>query len=195
MIRVNLLGTPRTAASSWASDPARLVPAASVVVLLLAGGIVGWRYVALQREGTRLTADLEAATQESARLAPVLAQVKRYEQQKTDLAQRVGVIEALRLAQTGPVRLLDQVSHVLPDGTWLTELRQDTQTGAVLFDGQCLSLIALSDFVAGLQRSGLFTGPVDIVTSSTEPGTKAGLEIIKFQLRAPLTAAAPTKGR
>ena len=195
MIRVNLLGAPRTAASSWTADPARLVPAASIVVLLLAAGTVGWRYLTLHREGARLTADLEAATQESARLAPVLAQVKRYEQQKADLAQRVGVIEALRLAQTGPVRLLDQVSRVLPEGTWLTQLRQETQTGNVLIDGQCLSLIALSDFVAGLQRSGLFTGPVEIVTSSTEPGTKADLEIIKFQLRAPMTAAAPTKGR
>ena len=96
------------------------------------------------------------------------------------MARRVALIEELRNGHSGPVRMLDQVSRAMPEGVWLTELRQE---GAhITVQGRATSLTVLSELVVALESSGYFTLPVDIVDSQLEPQTEG--DVVRFELRA-----------
>ena len=148
-----------------------------------------------------MTVDLAKAQQEAARLQTVLAEVQRFEVQKGQLQQRVGLIEQLRSDQTGPVNMLDQISRALPPMLWLTQLKQTPAANDVLIDGRSMTLTGLSDFIANLESSGYFQRSVEIVSSTTET-TPTG-DMIKFQIKAifqtpgsakPVASVTPARG-
>ena len=96
------------------------------------------------------------------------------------MTARVELIERLRQDQSGPVRMLDQISRSLPDGLWLSALRETGE--GVVVEGQARTLRALSDFVANLEGSGQVDPPVEIVNSHTQETAQG--DIVTFQLRA-----------
>lgn len=187
MIRINLLNAGR----KKAKKPAFTVPTgqrltiACSLILVAAAALIGWRYLALNRDSARVDADIAAAEQETIRLHSLIQQVQQFEQRRTQLQERVGLIEQLRKGQTGPVHMLDQISRSLPQMLWLTELKQnDKMQGEVTLDGRCMTLTALSDFVKNLEDSGYFKKSVEIVNSTTEVMPQPPGSLIKFQVRA-----------
>lgn len=181
MIHINLLPGSRASATRFgAMDFGRRVTVACGVILLITVLVIGWRFWSLRQSDAQLTLELAAADAELQRLAPVLESLATLERQRTRLAERVDLVEALRDAQAGPVRMLDQISRSLPDGLWLSELRQSED--GVVVQGRAMTLIALSDFVANLESSGQVTPPVEIIGSQTEE-TPQG-EVVRFELRA-----------
>ena len=151
MIRINLLGVERKPAKvrrRLRHQPA-LTPASLRGDAGAAVGGTGWWFwsLARNREGG---ADTVAATRtaEAARLKSVLNEVQQFEAQRTQLQERVQLIERLRAGQSVPVQLLDHISRSLPDMLWLTDLQQEGP--AVTIQGRSTTLIALSDFVGNL---------------------------------------------
>ncbi|MGD9903844.1 MAG: PilN domain-containing protein [Vicinamibacterales bacterium] len=206
MIRVNLLPTERrkTKAPAFGLQAAQKIALGGSLVLLLAGAFVGWRYWALGQEAAQLEVDIETQRREEQRLQQVILEVRDFEARRARLEQRVGLIEELRRGQTAPVHMLDQVSRSLPDMMWLTRM---SQTGYdVTMDGNCLSLTALSDFVANLEGSRYFARPVEIVSSEVVAATQTTPELIRFTVKGtfqmsgllppppPPSAAPPKKG-
>jgi type IV pilus assembly protein PilN len=183
VIKVNLLGGDRERTKRKATiQTGQKITIASSLVLVLAALIVGWWYWSIQRQSADLDQQIAQAEQETVRLRSVLQQVQQFDQRRAQLQQRVTLIEQLRKGQTGPVHLLDHLSRQLPDTMWLLELRQ---IGAeVVVEGRCTSLNALSDFVAGLEASGLFERPVEIVDSQVLAATTGMPELIRFAVRA-----------
>ena len=187
MIRINLLAVERERTTRRAGiEIGQKVTIGCSVILVAAVVGIGWRFWSLRQESNQLTQELAAADQELQRLAPVLERVREFDARRAELAQRVQLIEQLRRGQSGPVRMLDQVSAALPDGLWLSELRQETNQ--VVVQGRATSLTALSDFVANLELSGHFTPPVEIIDGQMEE-TQQG-EVVRFELRA--TFGAPS---
>jgi type IV pilus assembly protein PilN len=122
--------------------------------------------------------------------------VQRFEVTRTQLKQRVALIEELRRGQSVPVRLLDLVSRSLPDSLWLTSM--DQAAGNVTIDGLSTTLISVSDFVGALAQSPLLKKPIDIVNTEVvqsqqqaAPGSQPLPDVIKFSIRAQM-AEAPT---
>lgn len=203
MIRINLLAVEREKPKRRVvalGAAQKLTIACSVVLLATAVGIVWWFWW-LQQRDRQLDREIAAAEQEAARLREVLAQVQKFETQKAQLQQRVGLIEELRKGQGEAVHLLDEVSRALPDRLWLTQLRQDPKDGTTSIDGMATSLTALSDFVANLETSGYFKRPVEIVSSQVE--SQQGTELVRFTVRgtfampgveAPSPTQAPARG-
>ncbi|HKY20244.1 MAG TPA: PilN domain-containing protein [Vicinamibacterales bacterium] len=186
MIKVNLLSIDREKSKRKIAtfQIGQKLTIACSLILVAAALLVGWWYWSLQRESADLDQQIVDAEQETVRLRGVLQQVQQFEQRRGQLQQRVTLIEQLRKGQTGPVHLLDEISKALPDTMWLLELRQ---TGAeVLIEGRCSSLNALSDFVSGLEASGLFVPPVEIVDSQVVPASSGSPELIRFTVRARL---------
>ncbi len=189
MIRINLLARDRDRAPRrMAFRPGQHITVASTLILLLAGLFIGWWYWSLRKDAARMDDELAAAQQEKARLASLIKQVEQFEARKGQLQQRVTLIEQLRKGQSGAVHMLDEVSRSLPDGLWLTEMKQ---TGADLtISGRCVVLTSLSDFVGNLEASGWFARPVEIVDSQAErvPGAGAAggatTELIRFTVKA-----------
>ena len=181
MIKVNLLAT-----SPGATPPREWVPreqrsAAFGVFLLFATGlgVTGWWYYLSQQ---RSDVDVRIATAESTltRLREAAVLVEQASQRKTDLTERLSLIERLRAAKRGPLNLIETVSFSVPDGLWLLEVKQ---TGAdIQIDGRAMSLTSVTDFAERLQTSGLFKRPVEIVTSVAE--TYEQVDVVRFLVRA-----------
>src|ERR1051325_996178 len=200
MIRINLLAVEREAKKKTATFQAgQKVTLACGLILILTGGVVGWRYWLISRESSRLDTPIAAAQNESSRLHGIIQQVQTFEQQKAQLQQRVVLIEQLRKSQTGPVHILDQVSRAMPPMLWLTNLKQDEKDNAVTIDGKSTTQTGVSDFVSNLESSGYFKRSIDIVNTQIEPSATAGMpELFKFQLRPIFRAPgepAPAAGR
>jgi type IV pilus assembly protein PilN len=199
MIRINLLAAEgeksKKKAATLGTTGQKLTVGCSLI-LILAGLFIGWRYWALSRDSRQIDAEIAAGQQETTRLHSVIQQVQQFEQRKAQLQQRVVLIEQLRKGQTGPVHMLDQISHALPQMLWLTELKQ---TGAdVLIDGKCTTLTGLSEFVTNLEASGYFKRSIEIVDTKTETGAQPASELIRFTIKAtfqqPGEAAKPVAG-
>jgi type IV pilus assembly protein PilN len=194
VIRVNLLGVERqkTRKPLLAIDPGQSVTVLCSLILVAAVLLIGWWYWSLSGETAQVEAEIAAAQQEAARLQPILAEVQQFEQQRTQLQERVTLIEQLRSGQSLPVQLLDHVSRSVPDMLWLTELSQ--QDNQLTIQGRSTTLISLSDFVGNLATSDLLQKPIEIVDSQVQPATGAGAqavpELIQFTVRAQITPSA-----
>ena len=195
MIRINLLGVERQKARKATTfDAAQQITAACSLVLVLGVGGIGWWYWSLGQASTRMDADIARAEQQATQLRSLLQEVKQFEDRRSQLQQRVALIETLRGGQSVPVQLLDHVSRSLPDMLWLTSLKQDA--GAVTIEGRSTTLIGLSDFVGNLGNTSVLEKPIEIVNSQVESaagnsaGAGAAAELIKFTVKAQLAGAA-----
>ena len=185
MIKINLLATERKAVKKrGAFLSGQKVPIGCSLILVAAALGIGWRYLALAKESRALDQEIADAQKEAARLHSIMVQVQQFEQQKSELQQRVTLIEQLRSEQKGPVHMLDQISRALPPMLWLTGLKQGATTSEVLIDGECPSQSSVSDFVANLEATGYFKKSVDIVSSVTEAVKGPPGELVKFSLKA-----------
>jgi type IV pilus assembly protein PilN len=195
MIRINLLQVDRERARAKTTtfQPGqRLTLACSLILVVTGLGLVWWWW-ALDRQSTQLDTDIVKAEREVNRLKTLIQQVESFEERKQKLQQRVALIEELRQGQGAPVHLLDQLSRAIPEMLWLTELTQD-DNGELTIAGRCVTLTALSDFVANLERSGYFgkpDAPVEIVDSQVESGSGAVGELIRFSIRAKFELPGP----
>lgn len=199
MIRVNLVDAGRRAEKRGAGfDATRHLAGTAAAILLATALVVGWRYWSVTRTEADLDAQLASARQEEAQLKEILQQVQTFETRRTQLEQRVALIDELRQGQTVPVHIIDQVSRALPNGMWLTKLQQ---TGATItIEGECLSLTALSDFVGNLETSQYFARPVEIINSEVVAARENLPDVIRFSVKGtfqmagiPRPTAAPPK--
>lgn len=194
MIRINLLGGGRQKArKAPAFDAGRQMALVCGLILVAALGGNGWWFWSLSTESDRLDAEIASAQAEAARLRAVLDDVQAFEARRTQLQQRVSLIEELRRGQSVPVQLLDHVSRSLPEMLWLTAFQRDGD--AVTLEGRSTTLIALSDFVGNLGTSALLQKPIEIVNSQVEnlpaAAGQPATDIIRFTVRAQLAPAAP----
>ena len=185
MIKINLLTAERKVAKKkTALGSAQLITVGCGGILLLALLVCGWRYYSVVSDNAKLDSDLAKATKQAAELHGVIAQLQDFEQRRTKLQQRVGLIEQLRAAQTGPVHMLDQISRSLPQMVWLTEIKQAVGSTEVTIDGRTTSITSVSDFASALEKTGYFKKSVEIVSSTTQTIKEAPGELVAFQLKA-----------
>ena len=183
MIRINLVAGERrgvkTAGRSF--DLAQKMTLIGSLIVLVTVLLLGWRYWALGQQEVQLAADFDAARREEARLGEVLQQVSAFESQRTQLQQRVALIDELRRGQNAPVHMIDQISRSLPEMTWLVAVRQEGYD--ITIEGRSTTLSSLSDFVGNLEATRYFQRPVEIVESEVVAGQKDGADLIDFTIR------------
>lgn len=200
MIRINLLGVerPKVRKLPTFTVQAQQLTIACSVILVAAFGGVGWWYWSLTQAAAQVETDITTAQQELQRLQSVLTEVKQFEAQRTQLQQRVQLIEQLRAGQTIPVQLLDHISRSVPEMLWLTDMEQ--KGTALTIQGRSNTLAATADFVTNLKTSGLLAElDMDTQVETMQPVQgQAGVELYKFTVRAAVNktpaqpAAAPS---
>lgn len=170
MIRVNLLATNPGAAA--AATPREWLPreqrsalgGASVLVLTLVGLGGYWYYQGMQR--AEVETQIAAAQTELVRLKDAADLVELTDARRTELTERLALIERLRASKRAPVTLLETVSYSIPEGLWLLEVKQSGPE--VQIDGRATSITSVTDFSERLQNSGYFLRPVEILSTMTE---------------------------
>jgi type IV pilus assembly protein PilN len=191
MIRVNLLAT---SAGGGAAAPAReWVPREHRSALLGLGlllvtvvGVGGWWWY-LKHQLAQAEVRISDGEAKLESLKDAVRLLEAATNRKNELAERLALIVRLRAAKRAPITLLETVSRNVPEGLWLVEIKQTGLT--VQVDGRAISLTSVSDFAEGLQRSGLFKMPVEIIATTTEIIDEN--DVIRFSLKAEAATAPP----
>jgi len=159
MIKINLL--PR-------EERRRHAPINTKLLLAIAAGVVaviamGYGWFWLNGEVNRLQADIQRTQSELRRFEELAKQVDKFQAEKKRLEEKLKIIQALMVAQGGPVRLLDEVSKALPNEVWLTAFNR---TGKKLdVSGIAFSNFSVATFMTNLGNGSSLISNVDLVVS------------------------------
>ena len=163
MIKINLLGRAKVKGARPKARVARgpsnalisLIMALSVTVVAI-GIIYFWGQVASQQDA-ELTKQIARAKKEKVRQETLLKENEVFEKRRKMLEARIEVIEALKRNQSGPVRILDQLSDCVQrtDGLWLLALAQ--KESLFTLSGMAMgSPNVIADFITNLEQVGKF---------------------------------------
>lgn len=179
MIRINLLPREEVPKQRNLKLPelSTFAPLALVVVAVGAMAVLGL-YQGQKIKSLEQTIAAEEA--ESRRLAPEIAKIKRLDEQRASLNQRLSVIGELDRDRYFRVHLLDEVNRALPEHLWLTRC-EDRGGDLYAFEGVTFSNFLVSDFMQNLDRSPYFSR---LNLEVAERGAIDEVTVVKFKLQA-----------
>lgn len=185
MIEINLM--PHREARKIAE--LRQTVALLLLGLILVGGGIFFAATAmsgdLERAETTVR-QLEAAIEQ---FKPQQVQVANFKVKRKKLESKLDVIKGLEAQRTGPVRLLAEISELVPERLWLNLL--STKGSQVTLQGQSIDTGIVADFLRSLNQSDLFT---DIDLKKTEGGKEIqGVRLVKFKIVARFTMGDDTE--
>ena len=133
-----------------------------------------------------LTAQVEELEMLSAKYRPLIERVNRLSQEKRELEAKIHVIDTLDQERDFRVRLLEELNRHMPRYAWLTKFVESGGTRAEI-EGTTFSNLVVSDFITGLEKSGLYN-QVDLsIAKRAEIGNR---DVVDFKLTANLSRAA-----
>ncbi len=185
MIEINLL--PHREAKRVAD--LRQTGAVLILGLILEGGLIGFL-------NSDVKSDLEAAKLEVGQLQkeiedykPQQAQVEMFKKTRTELEEKLSVIDGLDQGRKGPVRLMDELARYTPDRLWLTEF--NTTGNSVKIKGESLDTGTVADLLRGLNESAYFRN-VDL-DRTTRGKEVDGVMVVSFVITADFVPGAKSQ--
>ena len=179
MIRINLLPFREARRRAELRDQLGLVALAVVISSGLCVMLQIWsttRIRSVRNEVVRIEKKI-------ADFGPEMKQLRDFENKKSEVQRKLGVIRGLERSRTGPVRALDELASNTPDRVWLTSL---TARGSNMdVAGFSLDNEVVAEFLTALDNSEHF-GAVDL--EGTEFVQRDGVRLNQFTLKARLTA-------
>src|SRR5512134_2779447 len=116
MIRINLIRGKRkkrrelNAGSAWIALP----------LVVLAGTL--YFHTTVSGKISRLNTDIAKANADIERLKKEIGEVEKFKARKAELQKKVDIISNLQAGRTGPVKVLDAVSSLIPENSWIEKL-------------------------------------------------------------------------
>jgi Tfp pilus assembly protein PilN len=158
MIRINLLGTPKTKVHRMpkVTMSAPSVRMLSILAIVIAFGAVSFLYWRAQNQHEKIQVELRDVDKQLSALAGVKAAYTQKQKEVDALKHKFGVIDQLRANQNGPVQLLNTITETVnsTDAVWLSRMNDDGK--AVSVDGMALSTTAVANLIGNLKKSGYF---------------------------------------
>src|SRR3954467_14442970 len=151
MIRINLL--PVRAKKKKEFGQQLLVLFAVVIV----GGLIG-NYLWYRQVDDRLTQvnrQIGATRAQIATLEKTIGEVKNITQEKKALEDKLKVLDTLKKGRTGPVKVLDEISTIIPPRVWMSDYGE--QAGVASIKGSAMAYDDLSAFAKQLKTSKFFS--------------------------------------
>jgi type IV pilus assembly protein PilN len=149
MIRINLL--PEGRKKRKKKKPFPVIIILGVVITLISIIVSGGYTYYLLNKIDELNNEREIKKKEVAKLQEQVKEVEKYEKENQLVIEKTKIIEQLKKNQTGPVRILDELSQRLPKGVWFTSL--DDKSGSMSLRGNSFSTGSLVTFVQNLKAS------------------------------------------
>ena len=173
MIKINLL--PHMSRKKAAVNRRAQLAGLGVVVTLLALLYAWWT---MASEARSLRAEIAVTQQELKRYDEIARKVAQFEADKKRLEEKIKTIDRLIASQTGPVRLMDQISRQLPSEVWLSALRE--VGGRVTLQGYAFTDFAIAEYMTRLKRdAGLFS---EVELSFSERSVVQKVPVKRFEL-------------
>jgi type IV pilus assembly protein PilN len=108
----------------------------------------------------------------------ILKEVKNVEDERKKVTEKIEIIEKLKKNQSGPVRLLDEISTALPQGVNLASLVENNNN--INIDGEAFTNEDIVRFVEHLKASRFLTDVMLLETSQTK---REGIEIYRYKMQ------------
>jgi type IV pilus assembly protein PilN len=179
MIRINLLPREDVPAQRSLTLP-DLGSFAPLLLVVIAVGVVSILGLYQGQKIANLEQTITEEEAESRRLAPEIAKIKRLDQQRQSLNQRLEVISNLDRDRYFRVHLLDELNRALPDHLWI-ERFEDQGGDLYAMEGVTFSNFLVSDLLQNLDRSPYFTG---VTLEIAEKGKIEDVNVVKFTIKA-----------
>jgi len=180
MIRVNLLPTKR-------KKKPKAIPVFIITgTLLTLGAIIssGYLFYYLNSELASLQQKKKTNETQIADLKNRIKEVQNYEAQKKTLEQRTGVIEQLKKNQSLPVKILAEMSEVVPNGVWISSMSVSGTT--ISISGTAFTNEDVINYERNLNKSQLFT---DVKLPGTQKTTAGKIITYQFSLTCKVKAS------
>ncbi|UCH80438.1 MAG: PilN domain-containing protein [Nitrospiraceae bacterium] len=172
MIRINLL--PSGKKKPLVLPPSILYGILAALISIIF--IIGFSFY-LSKQVSAKEQEIAVKEQKLKSLQAKLTEVQNYEKNNKEVREKTEIIEQLKKKQIVPLRLLDEVSEMLPKGVWLTNLTD--RLGAVSMEGYAFTNSDLVTYVQNLKNSKYFTNVMLIESRQAEVGD---FSIYKFKL-------------
>ncbi len=153
MLKINLLDEKKKKGKIRQQASSFILPIAFAVATFMLMGIAAFY---LTSEVSQLESHVESNKEVLFNLAKEIDEVKKYERLNKEIRQRSSLIENLRRKQVDPVRMLDNVSAVIPRGVWLSSLTYNG--GTATLQGYAFTNINIVRYVKNLKELEMFTG-------------------------------------
>ena len=153
------------------------IPVGVAVVALIA--CLG-TYLVQSRTLTELETNLEEAREESQRLAPQIARIKRLQREREQLDARLDAITSLDEERYFRVQLLSELARRSPENMWLTRV-QENSPGQFSLEGITFSNFIVADFISNLAQADLYQG-LDLV--QIQRGKIEDVTVLDFEITA-----------
>lgn len=152
MIRINLL--PVRAAQK----KEKLI--SQVVILVLSVALVGLGCAGMQTLlSTKIKdvrGEISSAQNEINRLNKKIGEVNKIKKLTAELDSKKKVLESLEAGRSGPVKLLDELSAVIPDNVWIDSFQ--LSNGGISLRGKGITEEVIAVFLRDLEASPYFQG-------------------------------------
>ena len=147
MIKINLLPEKRKKKAKGPKNLVLSIVAANLSALLIVGGVTIW----LKAGIAKLQEQSETNKAVIAKLTTKIKEVEKLKKLNQELQERSKLIEMLRKNQSIPVRVLDEVNMLIPDGVWLTSLV--FKDNGISLEGNAFSNLDVVSFIDNLKKS------------------------------------------
>lgn len=184
MIKINLLPSEERSGKRKISLPTISGGAilwVSLGVFVYAGAVAGI-WVLQSRKITDYETRIQALKEESARLAPQLAKIRKLTAEREEVNKRLGIIASLDKDRYLHVRMMNDLAVQVPDNCWIDEVNESGGT-TVEIKGITFSNFIIADFMTSLEGSGRFK---DVALKKAQEGDIEDVRVVKFELVAKL---------
>jgi len=184
MIRINLLPGDERSSRRKISLPTisgGAVLWVSLGIFVYAGAVAGI-WVLQSRKITEYETKIQALKEESERLAPQLARIRKLQAEREEVNKRLGIIAALDKDRYQRVRMMNDLAGTLPDNCWITEV-SETGGSKLTIEGVTFSNFIIADLMTSLERSGRFA---EVALVRAQEGEIESVRVVKFDLNAKL---------
>jgi type IV pilus assembly protein PilN len=183
MLQINLLPVRE----ARRKEDSRQLAMQTALLLLLVLAAVGFTHSIISEKISNANVRIAQMERDIDQYKPQLEQVAAFRKKKKALEGKIGVIDELDRARSGPVRVLSELAARTPERLWLTSLVTEGKT--IVMVGQSLDNDLVALFLRGLGESAYFT---DVDLDKTEmKGDSKGLRLVTFKIRAVLANPDP----
>lgn len=116
---------------------------------------------------------------EIAQLEKIIGEVTNIKAEQKAVKDKLAVLDKLKEARQGPVRMLDELASITPKRLWLKKL--DEKGGTIALDGAAGTIDDVSVFLAALKKSPFFSAVELKKTSAKREGK---FKLVEFAITA-----------
>ncbi|MCX8030329.1 MAG: PilN domain-containing protein [Thermodesulfovibrionales bacterium] len=158
MIKINLLPPDKKLEKKEVTQtPSRkfLTTLILVVLITLAALVAITSYLTYANEELKKQSNNNKAL--IGQLQRNLQDIKKYESLNASIEKKSNLIETLRKHQNVPVRILDEISAILPEGVWLTNLSY--KDNEVILEGYAFTNLDIVSYIENFKKSPFISEP------------------------------------